>query len=64
MRLHREPAEGQTPVIGVFLEFLEYLIGLRVVPRAARDQVYLSAVCWIKYGIGAQDNRVTGCGAK
>lgn len=37
MRLHGEPAEGQGRVVGMFLKLLEYLIGLRVVPRAARN---------------------------
>ena len=45
VRLHGEPAEGQTPAIGVFLELLEYLIGLRVVSYAARNQMDLSTVC-------------------
>ena len=44
MRFHGKPAEGQTSVVGVFLELPEYHIGLRVVFRAASNQVNLSAV--------------------
>jgi len=48
VRLHGEPAEGQIPAIGVFLELLECFIGYRVVPHAARNQVDLSAACaWL-----------------
>jgi len=43
VRFHGKPAEGQTPVISVFLELSEYLVGRRVVPRAAGNQVDLSA---------------------
>ena len=43
VRFHGKPAEGQTPIIGVFLVFSEYLIGLRVIPYAARNQVDPSA---------------------
>ena len=43
VRLHGEPAEGQAPVVGMFLKLLEYLIGLRVIPRAARNQVDIPA---------------------
>ena len=48
VRLHGEPTEGQAPVVCMFLKFLEYLIGLCVVPRAASNQVDLSAGCtWL-----------------
>ena len=43
VRFHGEPAEGQTPVIGMFLVLFKYLIGLRIMPRAAGNQVNLSA---------------------
>ena len=43
MRFHWEPAEGQSAVIGMFLEPSENPVGLDVVPRTARDQVNLPA---------------------
>ena len=45
MRFHGEPAEGQLSAVSLFLKFFEYLIGHRVVPRAAGNQVDLSAAC-------------------
>ena len=45
VRFHGKPAEGETPVISVFLELFEYLVGHCVVSRAAGNQVDFSAVC-------------------
>ena len=42
---HGEPAERQTPIVGMFLVLFEYIIGLCVIPRTAGDQMYLSAGC-------------------